>query len=227
MMDISNGNQRVMEIKTAQGNILEQKIKHLRDENISFRDALSSLKSENENLKKFIGESEQIFHSDPSGIIILQKGKIANINRTMLDLLGYAHDEITGMKLADFFHPDESGLIKYLLKKIQAGKLTSEQYEVRLINRAGTVVVCELWIIKIRLRNKNAYLLHFGFIERLKEIERENYLKRKRDSMMIMASGLSSELQKCLEDVEQNIKEMESIVPGDGNRFIKNLNLTN
>ena len=204
-------------------NILEQRINKLKKENIFFKETLASLKLENESLRKFIGEGDHIFHSDPSGIMILQKGEIVNINNTMLEILGYTRDEIIGMKLPDLFHSDESRLINDVLKRMQSGKISSEQYEIKLLKREGSVAICDLWIKKIRLRNKITYLLNFGFIEGLKRIEKENFLKKKREAMKVMASGISCELYRCLKDVGKNVKEIESIFPNDKNGFINKL----
>ncbi|MBN2062661.1 MAG: PAS domain S-box protein [Deltaproteobacteria bacterium] len=213
----------VTKMRIEQVNVFEERIKKLKAENISFREALCSLKSENENLRRFIGDSEHIFHSDPAGIMVYQKDKIVNINRTMLDRLGYDQDEIAGMSFPDFFHPDDASVTKDLHKKIRTGKITSAQHEIKLLNHEGMPVICELWVNKIRLRNRNAYLLNFIFIEKLKEVERKHFLRKKRDALMIMASGLSRELHRCLDDVERNIYEMESFSANNENIFIKNI----
>lgn len=207
---------------TDKDKVLEERLIRLKEENISIRAAISFLKSENENLRKSIGECELVFHSDPAGMMVLQKGKIVNINRTMLDRLGYVRDEIIDMKLPDFTHPDDARLVRDLYKKIQSEKVTSAQHEIKLISRNGVPIFCELWLKKIRLRNKNTYLLNFSFIEKMKEIERENYLNKKREALVVMASGISYEMHRWIKDLERNIKAMESALPNKDNRFIVN-----
>jgi PAS domain S-box-containing protein/putative nucleotidyltransferase with HDIG domain len=74
-------------------------------------------------------------------IFIAQDGVIKFPNPRTLEILGYSHEELSGISYADLVHPEERHLIEEIGQKIAKGKATSASFSLRVRNRSGN----EIW----------------------------------------------------------------------------------
>jgi len=83
--------------------------------------------------------SEERFHNivDATfeGLVILREGIITDVNRTLMDLVGYSRDEIIGREIVDFIDPAYHALIKKGLRT---------PYEIEVIHHNGSRIPVEV-----------------------------------------------------------------------------------
>ncbi|MCX6558091.1 MAG: PAS domain S-box protein [Candidatus Aminicenantes bacterium] len=100
------------------------------------------------NASRALRESEQRYRDLvsqlPNGVLVHKKGKIALVNDYILEATQYSLDEIIGLSVLDFVHPDDRGLVEKNMTMRQAGGHAPQGYEIRVAGRKGewrTVVI--------------------------------------------------------------------------------------
>ena len=84
------------------------------------KEKLASRRKEISSLKRSLRIKDLFINSLPAGIVLLQQGKIIEINNTLLDLLGYETDEVVGRDYTDFIHPAQKNMSRdYMTPGIQ------------------------------------------------------------------------------------------------------------
>jgi PAS domain S-box-containing protein len=66
------------------------------------------------------------------------KGKLLRANPCLCKMLGYRADEIIGMTIADFTHPEDIDSSQGLLDQMAVGAITSQRLDKRYMRRDGT-----------------------------------------------------------------------------------------
>ncbi len=194
---------------------LENRIKKLEAENQSLKEKLALFKKENLKHKRSLKDREMIFHSLPAGIILIQRGKIIEINDTLLKQLGYRSEDVIGRDFLDLIHPDQKTGVSRLHDLWDSGKIAPDQYDVLLIKRDKKTIFCDVKIQGIRLKNRKAFLLNLTRLEERKEKEREEIRSRKMEALTTMASGLKDELFRCGGCLESGIRDLRAVLyPG-------------
>ena len=80
-------------METGQQELWKRRLEKVKGENRSLREKLAALKKENKNLLKALRSNNKLFHSVPAGIVLVQQGKIIDMNEMALDQLGYRAEE--------------------------------------------------------------------------------------------------------------------------------------
>ncbi|MCX6554632.1 MAG: PAS domain S-box protein, partial [Candidatus Aminicenantes bacterium] len=100
------------------------------------------------NASRALRESEQRYRElvshMPNGVLVHKKGKIVLVNDYILEATQYSLDEIIGLSVLDFVHPDDRGVVERNMAMRQAGGHAPQGYEVRVASRKGewrTVVI--------------------------------------------------------------------------------------
>jgi len=87
-----------------------------------------------------------MFEEAPIGMSLtdLETGKIENINRSYLAMLGYSKEEILGKSWVDFTHPEDIETSKHITKSMAMGSPGPFNFDKRFIRKDGTVLWANL-----------------------------------------------------------------------------------
>jgi len=197
-------------MKTEQEAFQGKKLEKLKTENRSLRKELIDLKKENRNLQKSLMNRNQLYHSVPDGIVLVQEEKIIDINERALDQLGYRADEIIGQEFLDFIRPDLKALIRDRHKKRISGKWVPDQYETYIASKNGETLCFEVKIERIKYNGRLAFLASLKPIDDRKKIEKEIIQSKKMDAVITMASGLTREFSGYLGTITENTRNLKA-----------------
>jgi PAS domain S-box-containing protein len=75
-----------------------------------------------------------------SGIYIVENGRFNYVNPTLAEISGYSRDELIGMEVMTFVHPDDRTLVRENLRRSMAGQAASMRYEFRAFRKNGEVI---------------------------------------------------------------------------------------
>ena len=153
-----------------QRGLWEKRVTRLKADIQSLREKPASLRKKNNDLKKILRSRNSLFHSIPAGIVLVQQGKIMDINQLALDHLGFASDDIIGHSFLDFVHPDQKAFVEELHKRRISGKVVPELYETDLITKEGEVLCCEVRVKRIRFNNRVAFLVNLTRLEKISAV---------------------------------------------------------
>lgn len=105
------------------------------------------------------------------GVYIIQEGKIVFVNPHILAYSGFPEEDLIGMRISTFVHPEDRDLVREKAGKMLRGE-SIPPYEFRIIDSAGNVK----WLIEtvsmIHYRGKSAVLGNNMDITERKEVER-------------------------------------------------------
>ncbi len=73
-------------------------------------------------------------------MLVEPDGHIAQANRSVCDLLGYAEGELTGKTIRDITHPDDLDTDLEQLDRLLSGEIRAYQIEKRYMHRDGHAV---------------------------------------------------------------------------------------
>lgn len=202
--------------KELQG-LWEKRVTRLKADIQSLRDKLASLRRENNDLKKNLKNRNRMFHSIPAGIVLIQQGKIMDINQLALDHLGFASDDVIGHSFLDFVHPDQKASVEELHKRRISGKVVPELYDADLVTKEGEPLCCEVRVKRIRFNNRLAFLVNLTPLEKRKKKERENHHSKKQEALITMASGLNNALRPHIESIMDHAGILKTIMDSETN----------
>jgi len=97
---------------------------------------------------------------DSSGIsaaAIDMQGRVVEANKTFLQLTGYSKNEFIGTNIADHVHPDDVGRLVQGLSEFVAGTRESDDLELRIVDRDGTVI--PTWMHSTALRDEEGTMI--------------------------------------------------------------------
>lgn len=210
-------------MQTGQQELWKKRLEKLQDEIRSLREKLTTLKKENHDLRKVLKNKNKVFHSIPAGIILVQQGKIIDINEVALDQLGYRAEEAVGSDFLDLVHPDSKAFLKNLHIKGVSGKGVSLEYETDLVTKHGEKLCCDVRVNRIRFNGRMALLLNVIGIEKRKRREKELTQSKKMEAFTTLASGLNGELSHALEDISKSIEYIKNIADSENKNLMESL----
>jgi PAS domain S-box-containing protein len=199
------------------------KYEKLKAENLILREKLANIKRENRDLQKVLKNNTKLFNSIPAGVLLLQQGKIVDINKGALGHLGYGPDEVIGHNFLDFVHPELKRFMKDLHHKRISGKRVPSQYEIDLVTKEGERVSCEVRVKRIRFNGRRAFLVNLTLLERRKKRERDHIQLEKKEALMTMASGLHQKLNHDHKEMSENLQLVKGIIDSDNGSLNKGL----
>jgi PAS domain S-box-containing protein len=185
---------------------LEKRLIKLKEQNKALKEAIDFLKKENSFLKITSKDRENIFHSTPVGIMLIQQGKIMDVNDTLLSQLGYQADEITGRHFLSLIHASQKREVREIHKKWETGKMSFNQYETYLVTCEGSSLYCNVNARRIRLNSRTNFLLSLTRLDSRKKIEDKNIKSSRNDAQVLMARGFRDRLQGFAESVLKGIE---------------------
>lgn len=174
---------------------LQIKIQELRAENRALSKKIASYKKEIKKQQESIKKRDLLLHSLPAGIILIQKGKMIDINDTMLTEFERGYEEVMGRDFLDFVHPEQRAYAQTFLALWNSGRNGPEHMDVFLVKQDGRPMLFEMRIEPVRVHNKRALLLHLTTLGKRKELEEARVRSKKMKALITMASGLKEQIR--------------------------------
>jgi PAS domain S-box-containing protein len=116
-----------------------------------------------------------IFNHTAFGIVLASKDdKVIDANPEMEALLGYTHEELCNMKIADFSHPEDDAIDKEFAQQLMKGEMGTFRMEKRYIKKSGDTILANLTVSTIPDINGHVDFL----IEIIEQISPSSGLKR-------------------------------------------------
>ncbi len=108
----------------------------------------------------------------PTGIIIIQRGKVVYANPYILRLMGYTEEELPHIDIWQIVHPEDRDRVKHHYLARMRGEESLEQYEFRVITKTGEIRHVELRATLIQYDGEPAVLDNIIDITDRKRAER-------------------------------------------------------
>jgi two-component system cell cycle sensor histidine kinase/response regulator CckA len=87
---------------------------------------------------------ERLFDSSGMGFVVVGiDQRIADANLTFCNMLGYSLDELCGMHVYDYTHPDDMGMTHKMFAHARESNLT-QAFEKRYVTKSGGMIWCKL-----------------------------------------------------------------------------------
>ena len=201
-----------MQVKNKES--FERRLQKLEKDIQALRVRLARSRDENIQCERSLKKMDDIFHSLPSGVILLQQGRVLEINNTILQQLGYRAEDVTGRDFLDLIHPEQKESIAEVHSLWETGKMAPDQYEATLLKQNNKNLPYDIKIRPIRVNNRKTFLLNLADLERRKEKERETLRSKKTEALVTMASALKKELFSHSHSLMTGIKILRSKFSG-------------
>jgi PAS domain S-box-containing protein len=187
------------------------------------REKLSILKKEKKEFQRALRYRDDLFHSIPDALILIQEEKIVDINKMALDQLGYKAEEMIGLEFLTFVHPTMRSFAVDLQKKMFSGRKVPDRFEMDLVGKNGGSSFCEVRFGKAKFDGRKAFLLSFNPIDKRKKKEKERIQSKKMEALTTMASGLARQFSRSLKDIIVNTVKMRDMTGSENGAFKKGL----
>lgn len=198
---------------------IEKKNQGLREKNQRLMEAASDLKKENSRIAKELHEKSLLFNDVPAGICLLWRGRIIEVNDTLLDYMGYRADEMINRNFLNFVRHDHLSEVRFIHNRWNAGKIGRGHYDTWLVCENGESIFCSIESKRIRFRGKASYLLN---ITRLEErIEEQEKLHRdiRKEAELRMAGVLHNLLTRRSEAILEMLRYIRDSKDTNRNDF--------
>ncbi len=107
------------------------------------------------------------------GIILSQNGKLVNINRALVKLLGYSYQDLMAMNISDdLTHPDDIKESDYQTNLLETNKIDRFSLQKRYLRKDGSYVLCKTNVSAVR-DNKGNVKYQVALIENVTEINKK------------------------------------------------------
>jgi PAS domain S-box-containing protein len=173
---------------------LQKRIEKLKEQNKSLRETAKSLKGEGLKLKRSLRDRDILFDSLPDGAVLIRNRNILEMNKVLLDELGYQAEDVIGRDFLDFVLQEEVEYVRDLHNMWISGKIATGQYDGYLLTRDGKAIYCNVKMKRLRYQGRTTFLLTLTRLEKRKEMEREKIRSKKKEALSSMALGLNSKL---------------------------------
>ena len=190
---------------------LETRIKRLKAENKSLRETSLLLKGDILKLKRHLRDRDRLFNLIPVGVMLIRNGMILEINKQMLENLGYRAEEVIGRDYLDFVHEDEEEYVRKLHNIWNSGKMSPGQYDAHLVTRGGGSIYCDVKVSRIRFKGRTAFLLNLTRLEKREEMAQEKIRSSKKEGLITMALGVNARIRHINDLILKKIKEYKEI----------------
>lgn len=189
-----------------------------------FRDA-----TERRASKQALSRSEErfrvIFENAPFGVVLVDSaGHTILSNRSFRAMLGYSAEQISGMRLSEFTHPDDVAATEDLFQQIFRGERESYRIEKRYIRADGRIVWGGVAAAIVREHDETpAYVI--GMVEditdrkrieqELQDIQAKMLQTQKLESLGVLAGGIAHDFNNLLMAIVGHAEVFLDEIPKD------------
>ncbi|RLB10980.1 MAG: hypothetical protein DRH11_02660 [Deltaproteobacteria bacterium] len=203
----------------------DQKSKSLKilEEAALLKEKLSCRAKENKNLQESLKNKNAILDTLPLGTLVTRQGKVIDINKAALEMLGYGAEEMFGRDLLDFVHPSSKAFVRKIHQNRLAGKYAPELYEADFVKKNGEKISCDIRERKFHLNRRVAFLICFSRSEERKMRERNLIQSKKTEAISTMSSGLASTLRPAADLINTNAEQIRRSAAPEWKSFSQEL----
>ena len=169
-----------------------------------------------ENEEKFLLLTELA----TDGVLVVQDGKIKEVNYYLAKMCGYTIDEVLDTDLASFFHPDAIETIEKIYEKPLKDDSALAVHELTLMCKNGHRVNAEVIAGRFIFQDKPSNLLVVRDISERTRTERELVKARQLESIAALSGGIAHDYNNLLTAIIGNITLAQTYLDPDDKVFL-------
>ncbi len=154
------------------------------------------------------------------GVLVVQDGKIREVNYYLAKMCGYTIDEVLDTDLASFFHPDDIDTIEKIYEKPLEDDSALAVHELTLMCKNGLRVDVEVIAGRFIFQNKPSNLLVVRDISERSQTERELVKARQLESIAALSGGIAHDYNNLLTAIIGNITLAQTYLDPDDKVFL-------
>jgi PAS domain S-box-containing protein len=182
---------------------LEQQVRERTDELVSANQQLQQEIAERRQVETALRESEENYRTlveqAKDGIAIVQDASVQYVNQYLLEMGGYAAEEVIGSSFDMYVHPDEIARAADRYRRRMAGEPISQIYESALRYKDGRKVEVEINANRITYRGRPADLVIIRDITERKQAETE------RTQLLMQIQEQAQRVQQIVDTVPEGV----------------------
>lgn len=145
----------------------------LRESNRKLVSEVAERRSAQDALRLSEERYESLVDNSPTGIFLVQGGRVVFANPRLGAILGYSMGELTGMDPLRLVHPDDRPRIRRVMADRSAGISVPESCDCRFLTRQGVPRWVTLRHVSIRVSDGHAMLVNLQDVTDQKVLENE------------------------------------------------------
>jgi PAS domain S-box-containing protein len=154
------------------------------------------------------------------GVLVVQNGKIKEVNYYLAKMCGYTIDEVLDTDLASFFHPDDIETIEKIYEKPLKDDSAVAVHELTLMCKNGLQVEAEVIAGRFIFQNKPSNLLVVRDISERNRTERALVKARQLESIAALSGGIAHDYNNLLTAIIGNITLAQTYLDPDDKVFL-------
>ena len=154
------------------------------------------------------------------GVLVVQDGKIREVNYYLAKMCGYTIDEVLDTDLASFFHPDDIETIATIYEKPLTDDNALAVHELTLMCKNGYKADVEVIAGRFIFQNKPSNLLVVRDISDRGKSDRELKRTRHLESIAALSGGIAHDYNNLLTAIIGNISLAQTYLNPDDKVFL-------
>lgn len=154
------------------------------------------------------------------GVLVVQDGKIKEVNYYLAKMCGYAIDELLDTDLGSFFHTDDIETIEAIYEKPLTDDNALAAHELTLMCKNGLKVDVEVIAGRFIFQNKPSNLLVIRDISDRSKSAREIERTRQLESIAALSGGIAHDYNNLLTAIIGNITLAQTYLDPDDKVFL-------
>ncbi len=154
------------------------------------------------------------------GVLVVQDGKIKEVNYYLAKMCGYTIDEVLDTDLASFFHPDDIKTIETIYEKPLSDDNALAVHELTLMCKNGHKVDVEVIAGRFVFQNKPSNLLVVRDLSDRSKSKRELERTRQLESIAALSGGIAHDYNNLLTAIIGNISLAQTYLDPDDKVFL-------
>jgi PAS domain S-box-containing protein len=154
------------------------------------------------------------------GVLVVQDGKIKEVNYYLAKMCGYTIDEVLDTDLASFFHPDDIKTIETIYEKPLTDDNILAVHELTLMCKNGHKVDVEIIAGRFVFQNKPSNLLVIRDIAEHSKNKRDLEKARQLESIAALSGGIAHDYNNLLTAIIGNISLAQTYLDPDDKVFL-------
>jgi PAS domain S-box-containing protein len=154
------------------------------------------------------------------GVLVVQNGKIKEVNYYLAKICGYTIDEVLDTDLASYFHPDDIETIEKIYEKPLEDDNALEVHELTIMCKNGLKVDVEVIAGRFMFQNTPSNLLVVRDISERSLNKREMAKASQLESIAALSGGIAHDYNNLLTAIIGNITLAQTYLDPDDKVFL-------